>query len=175
MPKTKRRLFVKSAFAERVDLEGKTMIVTGASPGSLGFETARTLASWGAEVVITTRNETRSVRETLVDELPDDARDRVTGHPLDLCDPTSVTRFVRWYLDVHGERLDVLINNAGVHLDLMSAWKAPRLTEAGFDSQWRTTYPAPMHIPLELMAARETTAGATGEARVVNVVSRLHF
>ena len=123
----------------------------------------------------TTRNETRSVRDTLVDELPDDARDRVTGHPLDLCDPTSVTRFVRWYLDAHGERLDVLINNAGVHLDLMSAWKEPRLTDDGFEIQWRTNYLGTMHLTHLLMAALETTAQATGEARVVNVVSRLHF
>ena len=44
MARSKRRLFVKTTFAERVDLDGKTMIVTGASPRSLGFETARTLA-----------------------------------------------------------------------------------------------------------------------------------
>ena len=55
MPKRKRRLFVKTAMAERVPLDGKKMVVTGASPGSLGFETARALADWGATVVVTTR------------------------------------------------------------------------------------------------------------------------
>ena len=74
---------------------------------------------------------------------------------------------------MHGERLDVLINNAGVHLDLMSAWKEPRLTDDGFEIQWRTNYLGTMHLTHELRAALETTAGATGEARVVNVVSSL--
>ena len=35
----------------------RTVIVTGASPGSLGFATARALADWGANVVVTTRND----------------------------------------------------------------------------------------------------------------------
>jgi NADP-dependent 3-hydroxy acid dehydrogenase YdfG len=40
------------------DLSGQTMVVTGASPGSIGFETARILAAWGASVAVTTRTNT---------------------------------------------------------------------------------------------------------------------
>lgn len=39
--------------AERVDLSGRNVIVTGASPRSIGYETARILAGWGAQVVAT--------------------------------------------------------------------------------------------------------------------------
>ena len=168
MPEKRRRLFVSTAFAEPVELQGKTMIVTGASPGSLGFETARILASWGATVIVTTRKSTSAVVEKL-------CRDgRVSGHPLDLCDSESVTRFVRWYLESHGDALDVLVNNAGVHLDLMSQWKEPHLCDDGFEIQWRTNYLGTMHLTLLLLPALEKAAARTGDARIVNVVSRLH-
>ena len=42
------RLFGRKPAAEKVDLTGRQVIVTGASPGSLGYETARVLAGWGA-------------------------------------------------------------------------------------------------------------------------------
>ncbi|MBK8289080.1 MAG: hypothetical protein IPK95_10980 [Cellvibrionales bacterium] len=51
-----RRFFVKAPFAHQQDLTGKTVIVTGCAPGSIGFETARTLADWGATVIVTTRS-----------------------------------------------------------------------------------------------------------------------
>lgn len=50
-----RRLILDPRRADPMNLSGRVMIVTGASPGSIGFETARTLARWGAKVVITTR------------------------------------------------------------------------------------------------------------------------
>lgn len=168
-PRAKRRLLVKTAFAEPVELQGKKMIVTGASPRSLGFETARILASWGASVAVSTRKSTGDV----VEELSQDGR--VSGHPLDLCDSESVARFVRWYLETHGEELDVLVNNAGVHLDLMSEWKEPRFADDGFEIQWRTNYLGTMHLTHLLLPALEKAAQKTGDARIVNVVSRLHF
>ena len=45
------RLCARKPMAERVDMAGRSVIVTGASPGSIGYETARILASWGARVV----------------------------------------------------------------------------------------------------------------------------
>ena len=56
-------------YAEPVDLTGKTIIVTGGSPGSLGFETARTVASWGGSVVITSRSDADTVLEALRERL----------------------------------------------------------------------------------------------------------
>ena len=119
-----RARFVRAAYADPVDLTGKKIIVTGASPGSLGFETARTLASWGASVVITTRSNPDAVLEALRERLQyADARQRVDAHALDLSYSDSVANFVRWLVATHGDRLDVLINNAGIHLDLLSRWK----------------------------------------------------
>ena len=170
-----RARFVRAAYAEPVDLTGKQIIVTGASPGSLGFETARTLVSWGASVVITTRSRPDYALEALRERLQyADARQRVDAHALDLSYSDSVTSFARWFAETHGERLDVLVNNAGIHLDLLSRWKEPRLTDDGFEVQWRTNYLGSAHLTYLLLPLLEKTGQATGDARVVNVVSHLH-
>jgi NAD(P)-dependent dehydrogenase (short-subunit alcohol dehydrogenase family) len=68
-----------------------------------------------------------------------------------------------------------LVNNAGVHLDLMSQWREPRLSDDGFEVQWRTNYLGTMHLTRLLLPALQKAAERTGDARIVNVVSRLHF
>jgi NAD(P)-dependent dehydrogenase (short-subunit alcohol dehydrogenase family) len=134
-------------------MAGKTVVVTGAAPGSIGGETADALRAWGATVITTTRSG--------------------GSHPLDLSDPVSVERFVDWYGGQH-DSLDVLVNNAGVHLDLTSSWKQPHLTADGHEVHWRVNYLGTMHLTHRLLPALEKTAARTGEARIVNVVSMLH-
>ena len=170
-----RARFVKTAFAEPVDLTGKVIVVTGASPGSLGFETARTLASWGARVVITTRSSPENAAEAIRSRLEGpETRWRIDAHALDLSDRDSVAGFARGFGDVYGDKLDVLINNAGIHLDLLSRWKEPRLTDDGFEIHWRTNYLGTAHLTHLLLPLLEKTGQATGDARVVNVGSHLY-
>lgn len=156
--------------ATRIDLAGKHIIVTGASGQSLGFAIARTLAEWGATVIVTTRSKT----ERVVDALRTASRGHVDGHDLDLTDTASVNAFVRWYCNTHGERLDVLINNAGIHLDLRSEWKTAQLMPDGHEIHWRTNYLGTAHLTHSLLPLLLHTAAHYGEARVVNVVSQLH-
>lgn len=167
--------FVETPFADKVDLAGKHVIVTGAGPSSLGIETAKTLARWGALVVITTRHKTASAVEDLRAEL---ARENVTanidGHDLDLSDADSVNEFTRWYLENHGERLDILVNNAGVHLDLMSKWTKPCLTKDGHETQWRINYLGTAHLTHNLLPLLQQSGDNTGNARIVNVASQIH-
>jgi NAD(P)-dependent dehydrogenase (short-subunit alcohol dehydrogenase family) len=170
-----RARFVRTAYAEPIDLTGQTILVTGASQGSLGFETARTLASWGASVVVTTRSDSDAIIQALRARLQyADARKRIDAHVLDLSYHDSVASFVRWFVGVHGDRLDVLINNAGIHLDLLSRWKEPRLTDDGFEIQWRTNYLGTAHLTKLLLPLLEKAGRVTGDARIVNVVSQLH-
>jgi retinol dehydrogenase-12 len=170
-----RQHLVSTQFAEVVDLSGKTILVTGASPGSLGFATAETLASWGATVVLTTRSNPESAAEAIRSRLrAREAIDRVSAHPLDLGSRDSVTRFVRWFEATHGQRLDVLINNAGVHLDLLSRWKEPQRSEDGFEIHWRINYLGTSQLTQLLLPLLQRTGAKTGDARVVNVSSRLH-
>lgn len=162
--------------AERVDVRGKRMIVTGATPGSLGFETALTLVSWGASVVVTTRSSTDAAVDALRTRLgDDDSQGSIDGHPMDLSDRSSVERFARWYRETDGDRLDVLVNNAGIHVDLLSQWKEPHLSDDGFEIQWRVNYLGTAQLTHLLLPLLKQTSEATGDARIVNVVSKLHF
>lgn len=170
-----RGFFTDTPFATRVALSGKHVIVTGAGAGSLGYETARTLARWGALVVVTTRRDTGSIVDSLESQLRgEDVEANIAGHELDLCDASSVSRFSRWYLDNYGERLDILVNNAGVHLDLMAKWKKPKLSDDGHEIQWRTNYLGTVHLTQELLPLLRHTGKTYGDARVVNVGSQIH-
>ena len=164
-----RSLFVAAPFAERVDMQGKHVIVTGASPGSIGFEAARTLASWGATVTVTTR---RNVEATVA-ALRTSSGGHVQGHVLDLTEAASVQRFASWYQQSNTS-LDVLINNAGVHLDLTSQWQEPQLTADGFEIHWRTNYLGTLHLTSLLLPLLRQTTARTQQARIVNVLSMLH-
>ena len=93
-------------------------------------------------------------------------------HPLDLADVASVTAFAGWLVAQH-ERLDVVVNNAGIHLDLRRKWKAPQLVD-GHETHWRTNYLGTAHLTRLLRPLLLRTAKNHGEARVVNVVSQLH-
>ncbi|MDX6215165.1 MAG: hypothetical protein QOG99_749 [Frankiales bacterium] len=144
---------VRAPQATPVDMSGKAVIVTGATPGSLGGETTRILRDWGADVVTTTRSG--------------------GSHPLDLTDAESVRRFAAWYADPRGT-LAVLVNHAGVHLDLLGRWDEPHLSADGYELHWRTNYLGTMQLTHLLLPVLLRTAEAKGEARVVHVVSKLH-
>ena len=135
--------------------EGRVFLVTGAGPGSLGEATAAKLRAHGR--VITTRRT---------------GSPSADFHPLDLADIDSVTAFANWVGDAT-DRLDVLVNNAGIHLDLRKKWRAPQLVD-GHEIHWRTNYLGTAHLTRLLRPLLLRTAKTHGEARVVNVVSQLH-
>jgi NAD(P)-dependent dehydrogenase (short-subunit alcohol dehydrogenase family) len=170
-----RSLLVSAPRTVPVDLRGKKIIVTGAAINSIGFETAKTLAAWGASVVITTRSNPQAAIDALYAALPSmTERAAIDGHPLDLSRADSVARFVDWYVSTHGGQLDVLVNNAGIHLDLLSQWKQPHLSEDDVEIHWRTNYLGTAHLTHLLLPLLQKTAQRAGDARVVNVVSMLH-
>ncbi|MCG8668397.1 MAG: SDR family NAD(P)-dependent oxidoreductase [Pseudomonadales bacterium] len=170
-----RRFFSKHPVATPVDLTGKKIIVTGAAVGSIGYLTAKTFASWGATVVVSTRSNTQTVVDALNSDISDiGSAGKVFGYPLDLSRVDSVTQFVSSYRKEHGEILDVLVNNAGIHLDLLSEWKQPKLTEDQYEIHWRTNYLGGFQLTQELIPFLKNSGKETGDARVVNVVSHLH-
>jgi NAD(P)-dependent dehydrogenase (short-subunit alcohol dehydrogenase family) len=112
-----------------VDLNGSTVLITGASAG-LGVETTRALTAHGASVVTGVRDPakaTTNLAEAGVDVA------RVDIRPLDLASLASVRAFTDSVLsDV--EHLDVLIANAGV-----MACPEGR-TADGFETQFGTNH-----------------------------------
>ncbi len=113
------------------DQSGRTVLVTGANSG-LGLITAGELARAGAMVLITARDELKA--EAAESEI----RDRVpeaTLEPLvlDLADLGSVRALASAVAAEH-ERLDVLVNNAGVMM-------TPKSESAdGFELQFATNH-----------------------------------
>lgn len=145
------------------------IIVTGATSGSLGFATAQALAHTGARVLVTARRDPAAAVRAL-----SAAGGDVAGHPLDLADARSVAAFAEWYVATEGDRLDVLVNNAGIHLDLRGTWKQPQCADDGYEIQWRTNYLGTMHLTHLLLPLLARTGEGTGDARVVMVASKLH-
>ena len=91
---------------DRRPLEGKVVLVTGASSG-IGRETALALSVAGAQVAIGARRIDRLA--SLVDAAPGE----VVPLQLDVTDPASVQRAVSETVG-HFGRLDALVNNAGL-------------------------------------------------------------
>src|ERR1700736_5445831 len=90
-----------------VDLHGRRAIVTGGSSG-IGVETARALASAGAEVTLAVRD-TDPGERTAADITATTGNTDVHVGRLDLADQASVASFVSdWDGPLH-----LLINNAG--------------------------------------------------------------
>ena len=97
---------------ERFSLCGKTALVTGAA-GLYGRQIARGLAEAGARTYIASRH-----LEPLVDlanSLRAEGHD-VRPHPLDQADEASILA-LRDTIAQESERLDVLVNNAGITRD----------------------------------------------------------
>lgn len=92
-------------------LKGKVAIITGASRG-IGFETAKTLAEEGAQVVITARHKDRLIEaQTAIKE--------ATGVDVDyaVADVTDLPAVQKAIADTAAKygTIDILVNNAGGH------------------------------------------------------------
>jgi NAD(P)-dependent dehydrogenase (short-subunit alcohol dehydrogenase family) len=145
-----------------VDLHGRRVVVTGASSG-IGVETARALASAGADVTLAVRNleAGRTVANGIAEKLSPEGG-TVQIAQLDLADPVSVAGFVRTW----AEPLHILVNNAGV----MALPKLTR-TSGGYEMQFATNHLG--HFALATSLHR-WLAAANG-ARVVSVASIGHL
>jgi NAD(P)-dependent dehydrogenase (short-subunit alcohol dehydrogenase family) len=149
--------------AERMgDLDGKTVIVTGANSG-LGYEAAREFATHGANVVLACRSVERGVEagERIREDAPETS---LTVIELDLADLASVGRFAADFTDTHDE-LHVLCNNAGV-------MAIPRSeTVDGFETQLGVNHLGHFALTGTLLEHLHETPG---ESRVVTQSSGLH-
>ncbi|MDX1613418.1 MAG: SDR family oxidoreductase [Candidatus Promineifilaceae bacterium] len=96
-----------------VNLSGRVMIVTGANSG-VGKATAQKLAEMGAEVIMMARDRRRGAA-ALADVRQSSGNPNVHLMLCDLSSLDSIERFAAQFRQ-RFERLDILINNAGVFL-----------------------------------------------------------
>jgi len=143
-------------------MENKTVLITGANSG-IGKSTAKALAGMGARVVMVSRNLQKG----------ESARQEVTsasGNPLvdlmicDLASLASIRKFASEFLAKY-DRLDVLINNAGI-------FTHQRLeTSDGFEYQIGVNHLGHFlltNLLLELLKK-------SGPSRIINVSSAAHM
>ncbi|MEO7193526.1 MAG: oxidoreductase [Pseudonocardiaceae bacterium] len=147
--------------ADIPDQTGRTVLVTGATSG-LGLQTAAALARRGATVLMTCRDARRG-RAAWERLLAQGNGAGATLVQLDLADLASVRKAADQVRELTGDRLDVLVNNAGV----MAV--PARLTVDGFELQIATNHLG--HAALTWLLAPALTPGA----RVITVSSLAHF
>ena len=95
-----------------VKMDKKLAIVTGANKG-IGFEVSKQLAKKGLKVILTARDleKAKAAAKILQDEGLD-----VFPYQLDVTDQESIKK-LREFVHNYFDKLDVLVNNAGVFLD----------------------------------------------------------
>jgi NAD(P)-dependent dehydrogenase (short-subunit alcohol dehydrogenase family) len=143
------------------DLEGQTILITGANTG-IGLATARVLAARGAELVLACRSEAKG-QAAVASIQRETGNDRLGTLPLDLGDLGSVRSCAAEFL-ASGRPLHVLINNAGL---------AGRrgTTPSGFELAFGTNHIGPFLLT-ELLLDR---LSGSAPARIVNVASNAHY
>ncbi len=144
-----------------MSVQDKVILVTGSTDG-IGMETAYRLARQGARVIVHGRNPARgrAVRDEIRRATDNHAVDLLIA---DLASQAQVRELAQ-EVQVRYERLDVLVNNAGVYE------KRRRLTEDGIEMTLAVNHLAPFlltHLLLDLVRA-------SAPARIVNVSSRTH-
>ena len=142
-----------------IDLTGRRAVVTGGASG-IGVETARALASAGAEVTLAVRD-TAAGERTAEDIAGTTGGKRPLVAHLDLADQASVAAFAAaWDGPLH-----LLVNNAGM-------MASPELrTPQGWEMQFATNHLG--HFALATGLHR--SLAAAGGARVVSVSSSAHL
>jgi NAD(P)-dependent dehydrogenase (short-subunit alcohol dehydrogenase family) len=142
-------------------MAGKVVVITGGNTG-IGKEAAVGLASLGARVIITSRNEERgrSARQDIAERSGNDSVDVM---PLDLASFRSIRSFAADALD-RFDHLDVLVNNAGLILHRRAE------TKEGFEETFGVNHLG--HFLLADLLLERLRAGAP--ARVVVVSSDAH-
>ncbi|MBM7518017.1 SDR family NAD(P)-dependent oxidoreductase [Nocardioides nitrophenolicus] len=125
-------------------MTARRAVVTGAGPRSIGRAVADALVAEGWDVAVTRRAD------------------------LDLTDRGSVAAFAASYAE-RADHLDLLVNSAGIHLDLGSRWTEPRLVD-GLEIHWRTNYLGTVDLTTALLPLLLAAPAPT----VLHVVSQLH-
>ncbi|KAI9147110.1 Oxidoreductase calI [Paramyrothecium foliicola] len=146
---------------------GRVVLVTGVSRGGLGLETAKAMHLTGADVYITSRN-IDDAHDIIKDIVADGKPGKVDVVKLELDSLDSVRNAARDFLEKSKNRLNVLINNAGI----MACPKDE--TKDGFERQFGTNHLG--HFLLFQLVKDALLASATPSfnSRVISVASAAH-
>jgi len=143
------------------DQSGRVAVVTGASSG-IGLETARVLAEKNVTVILATRNSQKG--EAAVEKIRYRHKNAsVYFMSLDLADLEMIKKFAKNFKQ-HYQRLDLLINNAGVMMPPYTK------TKDGFELQFGTNHLGHFVLTSRLYDLLKETE----QSRIVTVSSNMH-
>ena len=142
-------------------IKGKICLITGASSG-IGFETDLALAGMDTTVIMVS-NEQDSLQKAVQEVIRQSNNSRVIAIPCDLSSQASIHGLAGEILS-NFNRLDVLINNAGVFRS------SKHLTEDGNEWTFAINQLAPFLLT-NLLLGRMI---ASSPSRIVNLVSSFH-
>ncbi len=141
-------------------MEDRTVVITGGNSG-IGLETSVALAGAGARLVLGCRNPDKA--EAAVAEIRRrSGNESVESRPLDLADLTTVRTFADSLSDL--DRIDVLINNAGLILGERT------MSAQGYEATFATNHLG----PFLLTGLLDEQLRAADRARIINVASFAH-
>ena len=153
------------------DMSDTVCVITGANSG-IGKAAATELARLGAHVVMVCRDEGRGRdAQTEIQAAAETAHpsreDAVDLHIADLSVQAEVYRLGET-LRTDYDRLDVLVNNAGVFLE------SRQETVDGIEATLAVNHLAPFLLTHLVLPRIRETAGRAGEARIITVSSEAH-
>jgi NAD(P)-dependent dehydrogenase (short-subunit alcohol dehydrogenase family) len=144
------------------DLEGKTVVLSGANCG-IGKQTTLELARMGAHVVMACRSRERGEVARAEVEAQAGGRGRLEVRELDLGSFASIRAFAE-KTNAELDRIDVLVNNAGIFPQKHT------LTVEGFEAQFGVNYLGPFLLTNLLLDKLKASA----PSRIVHLTSMLH-
>jgi Dehydrogenases with different specificities (related to short-chain alcohol dehydrogenases) len=153
------------------DMEGRVCVVTGANSG-IGKATAKGLVRLGGHVVMVCRSPERghdaqAEIQAVAQKSHPSHEDAVDLYVADLAVQDEVYRLGET-LRAEYDRLDVLINNAGVFLAEREE------TPDDLETTFAVNHLAPFLLTHLVLPLLKETAGRFGEARVITVSSEAH-
>ncbi|KAH8553625.1 short-chain dehydrogenase [Umbelopsis sp. PMI_123] len=153
-----------TALADQI--KGKTILVTGATLGGIGAETARAIAKHQPKLVIVAGRRQEALDDIIRKIKQETPAANLRSLVIDLASFESVHAAAD-QVNQYEEPIDVLINNAAI--------MAPpyHTTKDGFEAQFGTNHLGPFLFTALIF--NRILASTTGEPRIINVASRGHI